>query len=67
MSENISVAVDLITGGIASVPEDNVDEVIDFLNELKTEGSPKLKVDINLVIEVIRGGYFLYGLGVKVE
>lgn len=67
VSENISAAVGLINGGSVSFPKDKVDDVIDFLNDLKTEGSPGLKSDITLVIEAIKAGYFLYGLGVKVE
>ena len=67
VGENINVAGDLINGKGASVSKDSVNDVIEFLNELKREGSPRLKNDIRIVIDAIRAGYFLYGLGVKVK
>jgi hypothetical protein len=57
----------MVSKGSASIPGNNVDKVIDFLNDLKSEGSRKLKSDTNLVIETIKAGYFLCGLGVSVE
>lgn len=67
VSKNIGVATALINGSGASVPQGNVDEIIDFLHDLKEEGNPKLKADIKFVIDAIRMGYFLCGIGVKVE
>ena len=67
VSKNIGVAIELINGSGASIPGENVDELIDFLTYLKKEGSSKLKADITLVVDAINAGYFLYGLGVNVE
>jgi len=41
-------------------------EVIGFLNELKAEGSPKLKHAVDVVIKGLRDGSLLTGLGVAV-
>ena len=67
VSENIAVAVDVINKGQSTVSNENVNYVIDFLNDLKSEGSLKLKADLNIVIMALQEGYFLYGLGVEVE
>jgi len=67
VSDNISVGVALINKGEASVSKGNVEGVIDFLNKLKAEGNPQLKADLNLAIEAIKAGYFLYGLGVELN
>ena len=67
VGENINVAGDLINGKGSSISKDNVNDVIEFLNELKREGSPRLRADIRIVIDAIRVGYFLYGLGVEVD
>jgi len=61
VTENLHFAVDLISGEIISVPNENVDDVIYFLDELKSKGTPGLKDAIKLVVEAIREGYFLYG------
>jgi len=67
VGKNIGIAGNLINEECTSVSKDNVDEVIEFLNALKAQGSPELENDINLVIEAIRVGYFLYGLGINIE
>ena len=67
VSRNISAVIKLNTAGEISVSENKVDEAIEFLNNLKEKGSPQLKSDINLVIKAMKGRYFLYGLGVRVE
>ena len=67
VSKNIHIAVDLVNGRSGFVSKNNVDEVLDFLNELKSEGSLRLKADTKLVTGAIRLGYFLQGLGLKVR
>ena len=67
VSEHINIVDDVIKGRKVFLSESEVTDIIDFANDLKTEGSPNLRSDINLVIEALQEGYLLHGLGVSVE
>jgi hypothetical protein len=67
VNKNILIAQELIRGGEAIVPQVAVDEIIAFLEGLKSAANKKLRSDIELVIKGIKNGELLNGVGVKVE
>jgi hypothetical protein len=67
MTENISTAEEFIAGNKAIISEDTVEDVIEFLYDLKAEGSPALEGEIDFVLRGIEDGYFLKGIGISID
>ena len=67
ITDNISLAHKLAIGEAVTVSQDIIGYINVFLNELKTEGSSKLKNDIDFVIKGIENKYLLNGLLITVE
>ena len=67
VGRHINAVNGVIKGKKVSLSKREVDEIVGFLHDLKEEGSPDLRRDVNIVIKTLQGGYFLQGLGVGVE
>ncbi|MDY6862198.1 MAG: CotH kinase family protein, partial [Thermodesulfobacteriota bacterium] len=64
--KNIGIAEEYMESGSISLNENVIEDIITFLNKLKKAGSPKLKNDIEVVIEGINKN-FLKGINVNVN
>ena len=66
VSAHINKAGEFVARSEVTVSGKVTGEVIGFLNELKAEGSPKLKHAVGVVIRGLRDGSLLTGLGITV-
>ena len=67
VSENIAIVRELVAGNEVTVPVKVISKATGFLNDLKTEGSPKLQITINSIIREIEEGHLLRGMGITTD
>ena len=67
IADNMAPVLQLLTNGTASVQETGVNDIVEFLYELKEEAGPELDEDLAIVIENIENGYLLEGLGLEIK
>jgi PKD repeat protein len=67
VSGNIEIAEQLTAEREITVDENVINEIISFMNDLKSEGSPALQDNIDFVIRGIEDGYLLNGLGIYID
>jgi PKD repeat protein len=67
VADNIDIAEKLIRTGKAALPESNLSEIITFINDIKSQGSPSLKFYSDLVIKGIEYGFLMDGIGINIE
>ncbi len=67
ITDNIGIAEELIANGSATLPEQNAQEIIAFLQDLGKEGSFGLKLYTAFVIKGIEYRFLMRGIGLEVE
>jgi PKD repeat protein len=67
ITDNIGIAEELIATGSATLPEQNAQEIIAFLQDLGKEGSFGLKLYTAFVIKGIEYRFLMRGIGLEVE
>jgi PKD repeat protein len=64
---NLTQAQELMNEGTIVVSENELDEVITFLDEVRAKGSLKLQRDIDFIRRAIEQGRLLQGMGITVD
>lgn len=67
MSDNIKLVQRLVEEGHGAVSAEQISDILDFLNDLGSSGSPMLQSAFNFIIKGIEHEYLLNALGVYIE
>jgi hypothetical protein len=66
ISSHIGLVEQLLSGREASVSNSDINAVLLFLDELKSEASPQFQTDLDMVISGIGNRYLLNAIGVRI-
>ena len=64
--ENIDLCDTINSGGATIILESRVAELIDFINDLRSEASPALQAEIDIILLGIENGSLLHGLNITI-